>query len=102
MKTRPGWLVGHFLYDGPFGLMPFADTAYAAGCVESVYRAIEVPLPASEVKRQLGEPLRIFELSGDRKCWHYTDSPGGTHYRIRAFIVSGDIAVEKWHEFYVD
>lgn len=79
------------------------DTAYAPGFTESRFARVHVGEPGAEVRRVLGEPLDVVVVTEARlETWHYTRSPGGRHYRLRAVVLEGGIVVDKISEAYVD
>jgi hypothetical protein len=62
----------------------------------------QLPVPSTEVLKQIGEPLIRVQLPGGGENWIYSRSPSDTHYRVRILVVVNGVAIERKHEFYVD
>lgn len=100
-----GWVVAGqtLLYDGLAGCVHVTDTEYASGYSEAGFRRLALPAPVGEVRDVVGIPHHVsHSATGGRETWHYSRSPGDTHYHFRRIVVVDGIAVEKSHGVYVD
>jgi hypothetical protein len=93
--------------DGVFWSSMFhEDTVYAPGYSDTAFRKIHAGMPESEVKALLGAPISLYpayqNTGQDWTTWCYSDSPGDTHYRIRAIRMKDGVVIGKHAEFYVD
>ena len=85
------------------------DTEYSPGYTERAYMSIKEGFTAEEVERRLGKPLGVTTFGG---CDYYGYSSWGIaqkgcggpacDYSFRAIIVSNDVVIGKWHEYYWD
>ena len=87
-----------------WGKLVQEDTVYSPGYSDSSFKQITIGMPEREVKRLLGEPIKIYppDESNDRTKLCYSLSPEDTNYRIRAINIKDGRVVSKYSEFYLD
>src|SRR5690606_36245314 len=84
------------------------DTKYADGYSDNGFNQIKIGMTEREVLDILGEPLTKwspyqFTRFQDRAhfvCFQYSESPSGTHYRLRQVYLDNGTVAEKIGYFY--
>lgn len=86
-------------------LFMFEDsTTYAPGFTEGAFRAVHPGMSSAEVKRLLGNPIQVVELSGrGERVLRYTSGRSDANYWLRSVVVdSTGIVSEVLRGYFAD
>lgn len=78
------------------------DTVYAEGFSQQRWRVLALGVSSHDVEASIGQPLRKTRLSRGREVWHYSVSPGDTHYWRKIAVLQGGRLVQLQDFFYFD
>jgi hypothetical protein len=86
-----------------FGYYFKEDTVYSEHYTDNGWRKIRIGSTESEVKTTIGKPLREWTpKSSSMRYMAYSNSPGGTHYRVRLLGIEGGVVRYMGSGFYID
>lgn len=93
--------------DGPLGAVLAStleeDTTFAAGFSDDAFSRVRKGMSALEARSAVGvEPLSVSRYPDGLQVWRFSESPGGTHYRMRMVFLRGGRVEALRAGFYVD